>query len=271
MGSWSMRSAGPSCGSINICARRPAGAEEGSAETEKVAANYCQFQLYQQIVPEDAGTELTFDAANCTLIGEYSSGTFIETDGEAVDGKFATDILDVADNIVYWLVETQAGPGAKIIPENNYILIRRGSGDIEYTNNSQDGVSKIVWTYPDNAYREHELENEAVYGPGQDYYASVRLQKWAGSYTEDGDKIKDSYEPLGNASYELWVVNESGDLLEKVDDITVGLESDPNDPDGELSAMGMSKALWYNNTDEDKGFEKYNAQEAEGNEDDITW
>lgn len=251
--------------------RRPAGAEEGSAETEKVAANYCQFQLYQQIVPEDAGTELTFDAANCTLIGEYSSGTFIGTDGEAVDGKFATDILDVADNIVYWLVETQAGPGAKIIPENNYILIRRGSGDIEYTNNSQDGVSKIVWTYPDNAYEEYELENEAVYGPGQDYYASVRLQKWAGSYTEDGDKIKDSYEPLGNASYELWVVNESGDLLEKVDDITVGLESDPNDPDGELSAMGMSKALWYNNTDQDKGFDKYNAQEAEGNEDDITW
>ena len=251
--------------------RRPAGAEEGSAETEKVAANYCQFQLYQQIVPEDAGTELTFDAANCTLIGEYSSGTFIGTDGEAVDGKFATDILDVADNIVYWLVETQAGPGAKIIPENNYILIRRGSGDIEYTNNSQDGVSKIVWTYPDNAYEEYELENEAVYGPGQDYYASVRLQKWAGSYTEDGDKIKDSYEPLGNASYELWVVNESGDLLEKVDDITVGLESDPNDPDGELSAMGMSKALWYNNDDEDKGFDKYNAQEAEGNEDDITW
>ena len=251
--------------------RRPAGAEEGSAETEKVAANYCQFQLYQQIVPEDAGTELTFDAANCTLIGEYSSGTFIGTDGEAVDGKFATDILDVADNIVYWLVETQAGPGAKIIPENNYILIRRGSGDIKYTNNSQDGVSKIVWTYPDNAYEEYELENEAVYGPGQDYYASVRLQKWAGSYTENGDKITDSYEPLGNASYELWVVNESGDLLEKVDDITVGLESDPNDPEGELSAMGMSKALWYNNDDEDKGFEKYNDQEAEGNEDDITW
>lgn len=253
--------------------RRPAGAEEGSAETEKVAANYCQFQLYQQIVPEDAGTELTFDAANCTLIGEYSSGTFIGTDGEAVDGKFATDILDVADNIVYWLVETQAGPGAKIIPENNYILIRRGSGDIEYTNNSQDGVSKIVWTYPDNAYREHELENEAVYGPGQDYYASVRLQKWAGSYTEDGDKIKDSYEPLGNASYELWVVNESGDLLEKVDDITVGLESDPNDPDGELSAMGMSKALWYGDAGSGKDFDKYNSEEweAAGNEDDITW
>ena len=56
-----------------------------------------------------------------------------------------------------------------------------------------------------------------------------------------------------------------------MDDITVGLESDPNDPDGELSAMGMSKALWYNNTDQDKGFDKYNAQEAEGNEDDITW
>ena len=249
--------------------RRADEKDENSPETRKVAANYCQFQLYQQIVPEDAGTELTFDADKCTLIGEYSSGTFIGTDGEPEDGKFATDILDVADNIVYWLVETQAGPGAKIMPEQQYILFTRKEGHIEYTNNT--GESTRVEKYPDNAYSWDRIENEAVYGEGQDYYASVRLQKWAGSYTENGEKIKDSYEPLGNASYELWVVNESGDLLEKVDDITVGLESDPNAPDGELSAMGMSKALWYNNTDEDKGFEKYNAQEAEGNEDDITW
>ena len=240
-----------------------------SPEEREVAANYCQFQLYQQIVPEGAGIELAFDEDNCTLIGEYSSGTFIGADGEPVDGKFATDILDVADNIVYWLVETQAGPGAEIIPENQYILITREKGAVEYTNNSNGGVSKEVWTYPDNAYGEYDLENNATYGEGTDYYASVRLQKWAGAYDEDGDKIKDSYEPLGNASYELWVANEAGDLLEKVDDITVGLESDIET--GDRSAMGMSKALWYDNEDEENGFAKYDDLEAEGNADDITW
>ena len=252
--------------------RRPAGAEEGAEETERVSANYCQFQLYQQIVDVPDGTnnmELTFDEDNCTLIGEYSSGTFIEADGEPVDGKFATDILDVADNIVYWLVETQAGPGAEIIPENQYILITRKKGAVEYTNNSNNGVSKEVWTYPDNDYGEYDLENNATYGEGTDYYASVRLQKWAGAYDEDGDKIKDSYEPLGNASYELWVANEAGDLLEKVDDITVGLESDIET--GDKSAMGMSRALWYDNEDEENGFAKYDGLEAEGNSDDITW
>ena len=254
--------------------RREDPEDEDSPETVNTPANYCQFQLYQQIVDIPEGqtdVTLTFDAENCTLIGEYSSGTFVGTDGEPVDGKFATDILDVADNIVYWLVETQAGPGAQIMPENNYILFTRAKGAVTYHNNSQNGVSTRVEKYPDNKYGEYDVENEAVYGPGQDYYASVRLQKWAGSYSEDGDKQKDRYEPLGNASYELWVVNESGDLLEKVDDITVGLESDLET--GEMSAMGMSRALRYGKPGSGEGFDKYNTEawEAAGNDDDIVW
>ena len=101
-------------------------------ETRRVAQNYATFELYQQILPENTpeNAELTFDASNCTLVGTYNSGTLADENGDSLDGWFATDILDSADNIVYWLVETDAGLGAEIIPEENYVLFRPGRNAI---------------------------------------------------------------------------------------------------------------------------------------------
>lgn len=251
--------------------RREDESDENAPETVKKPANYCQFSLYQQVVAEDDGPGLAFDEANCTLIGKYSSGTFLRADGDPVDGRFATDILETGDNIVYWLVETKAGPGAAIMPADQYILFKRSGA--EYTNHSNGGVSTRTEIYPENNYKTYDVENEAVYGPGKDYYAAVRLQKWAGSCDENGNRIEGAYKPLGNARYELWVVNEAGESLEMADQITVGLETDINDPDTEKTAMGVSDALWYNEDQPEEGFAKYDTDqwEEEGNEDDIVW
>ena len=235
---------------------------QGAEETEETPQNHATFRLYKQVLPEDTAADavLTFDEENCTLVGTYSSGTLADENGDGRDGWFATDILEVGDNIVYWLVETNAGPGASIIEEENYILFKRA--DMDYTNASNGGVSDRVEDYPENAYGEYEVENEAEYGPGEDHIAAIRLSKWAGSLTEEGEKSYESYEPLGGARYELWVANEDGELLDKIQDLTMGLESDPNLEEGGLTSYVISDTLYY----EDDEYGKY--EDYEGN---VAW
>lgn len=253
----------------------PSWTEGMTEEPETIPQNGALFDLYQQILPEDTEEDavLTFDADNCTLIGSYSSGTLPGEDGERQAGWLATDILDTGDNIVYWMVETEAGPGAKIIDAENYILFKRNG--TQYTNNSNGGNSTKVCDYLNQQVTNYKWENEPVTGPGPAYMADVSLAKWAGELTEDGDKKKDSYSALGNAKYELWVVNSAGEYIQKVDDLTVGLENDLGDTSGqtgEKTAYAISNTLYYFSEVEGKiNYADFNAKEAEGNREDITW
>ena len=97
---------------------------QGSNVGKERLINNAEFELYQQIIDisgeERTNQELAFDPDNCTLIGTYSSGTLYDSNGVRQDGYFATDILKSADNVVYWLVETDAGIGASIRPSHSY-------------------------------------------------------------------------------------------------------------------------------------------------------
>ena len=221
-------------------------------EIEKVPQNHATFELYQQVLSDSTADNaaLSFDEANCTLVGTYTSGTLSTENGDSMSGWFATDILDSAKHIVYWLVETDAGPGGAIIPANQYVLIKRD--DTGYTNATMNGETscETVWNYKSNQIVSEELENEAVYGPGDDHIANIRISKWAGRLDENGEKTYDEYDPLGGAKYELWVADKNGKLLEKVQDLTVGLESDINA--GQKTSYVISDTLYF----EKDGFEE---------------
>ena len=95
------------------------------------------FALYKQVVDEEPGDTLSFNKDDCELVGTYISGTLMDKDGKQREGWFATDILDAADNVVYWLVETKAAPGYDIIPDQNPVLFYNSSlGEDGYKNNS---------------------------------------------------------------------------------------------------------------------------------------
>lgn len=228
--------------------------EEAEVEYEKEYINHSEFTLYQQVVAEEDGTELTFNPDNCTEIGSYSSGTYYiyNEDGERerVDGWLATDILQVDDNIVYWMVETDGGPAGKIKPENQIILFTRK--DSPYKNNStsivdpetsctrtenyeEDGITSFAW------------ENDPPTGTGELRYATVRIAKWADSLVYD--PASESYEPagkytpLGNAKFELWLTDENGQFLEKLDTLTTGLDNDVTDSTTDLTSWAASKSF----------------------------
>lgn len=210
--------------------------------------NNAQFELYQQIVDTTNGTEqiLAFnkDDSNTTLIGTYSSGTLLDSNNEPMDGMFATGILKSADNVVYWLVETDAGIGGEIIPKNAITLVKREGTHYEngstYDNVQCTGILK----FKDNQVTDGEIENTPTYGPGTAMFAAVRLGKWAGSYDKDGTRLED-YTPLGNAKFSLYLVTEDGEQVEELCELTTGLDNDLSIPnsDQELSSLAVSRTF----------------------------
>lgn len=201
--------------------------------------NNANFELYMEILPEDTptGTTLSFENNNLgkyTHIGSYSSGTLYTEDGVRQDGWFSTDILKVSNNVVYWLVETTGGTGARIDPENQITLItRNGTG---YKNGSKsiedpDIASDQVFVYKDDAVTTAHTQNIPVYGGGGDMFSTVRIAKWAGAIDPDtGDREK-TYTPLGNATFDLYLVHKDGTIVEKLDTLTSGLDNDLTEAD----------------------------------------
>lgn len=224
---------------------------QGEHIGEERLINNAQFTLYMQIIEEDS-TELKFDLNqnpdSYMVIGDYSSGTLYNSEGIRQDGWFGTNILKSADNVVYWLVETNAGIGASIKPENAVTLIKReGTG---YTNVSEYDAgegekipSTNVMEYKDNQVTKEEVENNPEYGGGPAMFSTVRIAKWTGGRTEDGDKVYE-YTPLGNATFELYLADSDGNRYTKLDTMTTGLDNNIGETASEdLSAWASSKAF----------------------------
>ena len=258
-------------------------------EYEKVSVNYAQFDLYMQVVSEEEGTELSFDADNCTLIGQYTSGTLLDPKTKEIQaGQFATDILDADETVVYWLVETKAGPGSAIMPKNAITLFVMDNGDDDetttrFTNSSEYkndegkvlGECTTTCEYKVDDITEQSIENDPLYDGGPPRYALVKIAKWATEYVqnEDGeDVLSDNYTPLPNARYELWIVDKNGQKqgTEPFDILTVGMENIPPENGGQAdshTAWAVSDVL-----DFDELLKIYGAKEGNiiwEDEDDI--
>ena len=234
---------------------------EKPEETEGCkAVNNAQFTLYMEVLPENTANDavLSYDPSNpdrvYAEIGTYSSGTLYDTDGKRMDGWFGTDILKAADNVVYWLVETDGGIGANIRDENVVTLIR--SAGTGYTNNTtytytEDGKTHTkvsatnVMDYKDNQVTKETLRNDDVTGSGSAMFSTVRIAKWAGERDkENGAKVED-FTPLGNATFDLYLADADGNLYNKLDTLTTGLDnniSEDSVTEG-LSAWASSKAF----------------------------
>ena len=248
---------------------------------EKVSVNYAQFDLYMQVVSEGAGPELSFDADNCTLIGQYTSGTLVNAAGERQTGKFATDILDADETVVYWLVETKAGPGSAIKPKNAITLFVMDNGDDDETTTRFTNDSKYEYEveieggetetktanctttceYKVDDITEQSIENDPLYDGGPPRYALVKIAKWATEYVqnEDGeDVLSENYTPLPNARYELWIVDENGQKqgTEPFDILTVGMENIPPADGGQAdshTAWAVSDVLDFKQLNDEYG------------------
>lgn len=241
-------------------------------ETEPVYVNNAEFELYQQVVSEDSGNELSFNKENCTLIGTYTSGTLYDEDGKRKDGWFSTDVLKSDENIVYWLVETKPGIGSEIIPENQIILIKHEG--TEYTNSSQSLNDPTQYcteefVYQEDKITEHEIENEAVYGPGSAMFSTVRLTKWAGKRDQQTGEQINEYTPLGNTTFGLYLADSKGNLHGKLDTLTTGLDNDITEENAELTAWASSKAFSWKHLTETYNYEKENALLSEEEYNDI--
>ena len=250
------------------------------SDEKKVNVNNAEFTLYQQILPEGTDTNAVLNPTldeieQMTVIGTYSSGTYYNAAGERQDGWFATDILNVGDRVVYWLVENYPGIGAEIKPENKITLIKseetgyqNASTYIEDTEEGEGNPQAItcnsVMDYYKNATTSDEVENDPATGPGSEQFATVRIAKWTAGYDEAGNPIdQKDYTPLGNAKFDLYVVDRDGNRIALLDTLTTGLDNDLSDAgeDEELSAWASSRAyvfsnLWnlyskYNDGDED--------------------
>ena len=242
----------------------------------KTPVNNAQFDLYMEILSDSTQQDaaLTFDSNNTdkyTYIGSYYSGTMYDADGKRMDGWFATDILKAADNVVYWLVERTPGIGAVIKPENQITLIK--ADNVNYTNNSTSiegsavSCTKVI-SYTKDAVTKGEVENNPTKGPGEDMFSTVRIAKWAGSLNEDGQQSYDSYTPLGNATFQLWLVHKNGTKVAPLDTLTTGLDNNLTDGvTGELTAWASSKEFSF------KGLtEEYNEYYDEtGVNKDLIW
>lgn len=238
-------------------------------EENRTPIHNAQFTLYMEVLDKDTqpNEELAFnqnDLSNYEVIGTYSSGTLYDENGNRKDGWFGTDILKAADNVVYWLVETDAGIGAKIRPENVVTLIKRENTG--YTNKTtykyKDTVNGIeqeitakpeaVMIYKDNQVTEEHFKNAPTKGSGTAMFSTVRIAKWAGKRTENGDK-EYSYSSLGNATFDLYLADSDGNLYTKLDTMTTGLDNKVGSTEAAsqaLSGWASSRAFsWKEMTD----------------------
>ena len=214
-------------------------------EGKQVKLDGADFTLYKQVLPKGTdGGELAFDAANCTVVGQYTSGTWIHND-VAQTGEFQTDILENADNVVYWLVEDKAPAGYTIKDSENYVLFPNEGTN--YTNNSNGGRSTKV--YPGglkkNTINYYDVENEREIGPQElDNRAYIEFTKWMQKEETAGrqDLARSDFKLMPNATFELYAVNASDhNKVYLLDTITTG---DENLVDGgPATGYGVSRAL----------------------------
>lgn len=246
-------------------------APDDVVDNQERVINNAEFELYMEVLPKDTATDevLSFDSEHLekyTHIGGYSSGTLYDQNGVRQDGWFATDILKVSNNVVYWLVEKTSGSGARIDPEHQITLIkRRGT---QYTNDSsslEDSSKKStqVFEYVDDRVTDSETENFPAYGGGGAMFSTVRIAKWAGAIDANGNRLF-NYTPLGNATFDLYLVHRDGTTVTKLDTITTGLDNDLSGDEEDLTAWASSKAFSW-----DTLTKEYN--NADGVEQDIWW
>ena len=236
---------------------------QGANKDKERLINNAQFTLYMQIVypsQTDLAFNLDVNPESYTEIGSYSSGTLYDPDGNRMDGWFGTDVLKSADNVVYWLVETDHGIGADYKPENVVTLIKRENTKYKnvttgYVLEGETYSPTNVMDYKDNKVTLEDLENLPAYGPGSAMFSTVRIAKWAGARTEDGDKVY-KYTPLGNASFDLYLADSAGNLYTKLDTLTTGLDNNIGGEDQKpLSAWASSRAFsWEELTGKYKAF-----------------
>ena len=200
--------------------------------------NNAQFNLYMEVLDDTVNdnSSLSFDYTNTakyTLIGTYSSGTLYDTEGNRLDGWFGTDILKSADNVVYWLEETNAGIGAAIKPESKYTLIKKkGTGytnGTTYTIPGEDGeqtvnCSSSILNYINNGVTTGSVQNDPLYDGDGEMYSTVRIAKWAGHRSDDGEK-QGIFDPLGNVTFNLYLADKDGNIIEPLDTLTTGLDN----------------------------------------------
>lgn len=247
------------------------GAPTGIEDGKERVINNAEFELYMEVLPKETAPNavLSFDSEHLekyTHIGGYSSGTLYDQNGVRQDGWFATDILKVSNNVVYWLVEKTSGIGARIDPEHQITLIKRHG--TQYTNDStslEDSNKKStqVFEYVDDRVTDSKTENFPAYGGGGAMFSTVRIAKWAGAIDANGKRLP-NYTPLGNATFDLYLVHRDGTTVTKLDTITTGLDNDLSGDEEDLTAWASSKAFSW-----DKLTKEYN--NAEGVEQDIWW
>ena len=246
--------------------------EDAPDSPKRTPVNNAKFDLYMYVVSEGSDTALTYEegSQNYTYIGSYSSGTMYNADGTRKDGWFATNILKAGDDVVYWLVEREPGIGAQIKPENQIILIKPEGRN--YSNSSQSLATPAASctgtiNYKLDTVTDGFVENDPVTGEGSTMYSTVRITKWAGAYDEDGEH-ENTYTPLGNASFELWLVHEDGTKVALLDTLTTGLDNDLSGNNGGtgLTAWASSMAFSFDSLKNEYGGDNY-----PGNDEDIIW
>lgn len=226
---------------------------QGSNKDKERPINNAQFTLYMQIV-DPSQTDLAFNLdvnpESYTEIGSYSSGTLYDSDGNRMDGWFGTDVLKSADNVVYWLVETNAGIGATFNEKIVVTLIKRDGTAYKnvttgYMLEGKPVDPDNVMVYKDNQVTQERIENIPVYRGGSAMFSTVRIAKWAGARTDGGDKVYE-YTPLGNASFDLYLADSDGNLYTKLDTLTTGLDNNIGGTETDqkpLSAWASSRAF----------------------------
>lgn len=242
--------------------------KEGEDEPRKL--NGAIFELYKQVLTGNETEPLSFDpekpGSATTLVGTYSSGTLSDQEtGAILDGEFATDILEADENVVYWLVETEAAPGYEIIPSEQIILFMYPGTN--HKNSSKGGEATRAVEYSLNGNSPVTIKNDPLAPGGKERFAYVRLYKWAETETAG------TYKPLGGVKYKLHLSNKDGDILDFIDEMTTGLESDvKNQGSGDSGSgnsvlTGMAMSIRLNSED----YADYADPETAGTEGDIAW
>ena len=199
------------------------------------------FELFRYVVPENAAedTAIPYPGNGWEYVGSYTSGTMYNLAGVRQIGEFMTALeQNITDRYVYLLVETYPGPGAVINPnfQYSYYVENHHQYTVTLTN-----VDSDVHIRP-NKYTIDTVNNDDILnsrpsgtGPGEYYFASIRLSKWKDTIDKTTGKPNKNYEPLPNATFKLYL--EDGRLLTT---LTTGLDADPQHPDQTNYAVAQS-------------------------------
>lgn len=190
------------------------------------------FNLYRMKVLGDV-TTVTFDVdhpvgedSGWELMGTYISGTAYDITGERIQGEFLTNVDNAASSdVVYMLVETNAGPNGGIInPYFQYTFWQYDNDEptysVEVVGTDQTIRQK---TYKLDQINEDQLLNSKPQ-PGQGgsiLISAIRIAKWADSFGEDG-LPEGNYVPLPGAEFKIFLDAEG---LPELETLTVGLDN----------------------------------------------